>query len=60
MTMTQPDPQGLGDELNQIIVDLTSLEALMSENPERLSAQEVQILKQELAELRTRLKRYLQ
>jgi hypothetical protein len=55
-----PDPPGLAEELCEIVTDLTSLEALMYDDPGRLSAEEQQELKQELDALRTRLKRILQ
>jgi hypothetical protein len=55
-----PDPQGLADELSDIIADLTSLEAIVYDAPERLSVQEQNDLRQELAALKARLKRVLQ
>jgi flagellar biosynthesis/type III secretory pathway chaperone len=55
-----PDPQGLADELSEIIANLTSLEAIVYEEPTRLSAQEQQEIRQELVGLKTRLRRFLQ
>jgi hypothetical protein len=61
--MTQasiPDPQGLAEELNEIIANLTSLEAIVYEEPTRLSDEEQQEIRQELAALKIRLRKVLQ
>jgi len=55
-----PDPQGLAEELCEIIANLTSLEALVYAEPTLLSAQEQKEIRQELAGLQARLRRVLQ
>jgi hypothetical protein len=57
---TIPDSQGLAEELSAIIADLTSLEAIVYEAPERLSTQDQQEVRQELANLKQRLARIIQ
>jgi hypothetical protein len=58
--MTYQEPEGLAEELCEIIADLTSLEILLSENPEQLPDGVKQELKQEVANLRARLRSHLQ
>jgi hypothetical protein len=55
-----PDPQGLADELSEVIAQLNSLENIVYEEPVRLTAQEQHEIRQELAGLKQRLRRYFQ
>ena len=55
-----PDPQGLADELSELITQLNSLENIVYEEPVRLSAEEQKEIRQELAGFKQRLRRFLQ
>jgi hypothetical protein len=55
-----PDPPGLAEELSEIIADLTSLEALVYANPEHLTEPQLRQLRQDLSDIRARVRRHLQ
>jgi hypothetical protein len=60
MSVTHSDPQGLSEELCEIIASLTSLEAIVYTEPTRLSDDEQREIRQELAALQARVRRILQ
>ena len=51
---------GLAEELCEIMVDLSSLEVMIFEEPSRLSPAELKELRRELTAIKARIKRFIQ